>query len=151
MPRPCITRVPMIDFTNPEAVLTVRDAWSGMVGGRSSSHCATFTACGSMSSGALRRAFLRWVRRVEKAFGTPLSWFFVVERPRSGPRHLHALIGGAELVTIRGLRSCWSVKVGISDVRVYDPARGAASYVCKVIPRSDDDYDLSDELPARVP
>lgn len=116
----------------------------------------TLTTRLAMTPDQLRREFVSgYVRRLARMAQGPVPWFYIVERGAGMP-HLHALLGGAEDLSLEEVRRAW--RLGFTDAERYDHRRGAAFYLTKELaapgssdaaPRADD-YDLSRRLPPLV-
>jgi hypothetical protein len=128
----------------------VRLAYPKWLDGFAWDHFCTLTFTDGCSDAFARQAFNRFARRVEHSAGSPISWFWVLERGacRAMP-HLHALLGGTARLTVRSIDGQW--RVGLRRVRRYDPRRSAAWYVTKRILDDMTDYDVSQFLRRKVP
>ena len=77
-----------------------------------------------------------------------ISFFFAVERNRSGAHHLHALVSGTQSLTAKRIAHAW--RLGDSRVTVYDPTKGGAWYVSKTVGDAAAEFDLSPRMPPRI-
>lgn len=90
-----------------------------------------------------------WIRRLERSAKSRVDWVAFSEKAaHSGAHHLHALLHGTQDLTVDALQAAWPY--GFSRVRIYNPARDAAQYVCKLV-ACDSEWDLSPQLHARSP
>lgn len=111
-------------------------------------HFFTLTTEQPMSPDALGKALRqRFVRCLTRKAGRPLAWFFAAEGRASGHHHLHGLIYGTSLLTIRAIELSWPL--GYTRILKYDPSRGAARYVVKDLKARHDDWDVSRRLPPK--
>jgi hypothetical protein len=86
-----------------------------------------------------------WLRNLARNAQRSTSWFYVVEPTAAGHLHVHALVWAAGRLTGGDLERAW--RWGMTHVRRYDPAQGAALYVTKdILPRALE-YNLSRRLP----
>jgi hypothetical protein len=95
-----------------------------------------------------QNAFRRYVKKLEEAAGQPIAWFLVVERGTIGQLHLHALISQVRRLNRYTWMRIWDKRNGFARIYVFDPRRGAAYYCAKYLPRTDCDFDLSDDRAA---
>lgn len=81
---------------------------------------------------AARSAYFVFWRRVSRAAYKRIDSVTVYARGSVNRRvHVHALLAGAESVPVKIISRQW--RHGNSDVRIYDPARGAIPYVVRHI------------------
>ena len=135
---------------------TLRRAWADHLTRYEWSHFVTLTTRLAMTPEQLRREFVSsFVRRLARMAQGPVPWFYVVERSAGMP-HLHALLAGADDLSLEDVRRAW--KHGFTDAERYDSKRGAAYYLTKEMARPGstdaspraDDYDVSRRLPPIV-
>ena len=114
-------------------------------------HFVTLTSEGGVSEDVVERRFKDvFIRRIAYDARHTIPYFFALEgtaRPGNAP-HVHALIGGTSSLTIREVRRAWPF--GVTDVRSYDPARGAATYIAKGLLLNPDNYNVSRKMPSRI-
>jgi len=112
-------------------------------------HFATLTVAGMVGRDAIREMFARFNRRLASVVRRAVPYFFAIER--SGVTgvspHIHALLAQTDDLTVRTVSDAW--KHGLKCVRVYDRARGAATYTSKGLLRNPDDWGFSRRLPAQ--
>lgn len=112
--------------------------------GREWSHFVTLTTSRARSDESIVRAFTnRFIRALARHAQSPVAWFYAIERGRAFETnpHLHALLAGTEALTSSTISVAWPL--GFTNVKLYDLARGAASYVTKSVLADMDSYDFS--------
>lgn len=102
----------------------------------------------SMSADAMQRAFFRTITRLEKRTGDAVPYFFAIEGVARENVHLHALLGGRGGIGQRDIE--WAWRLGAVDFQLYDPSRGAASYMTKEISSYPDNWGVSGSWPIRI-
>lgn len=120
----------------------VRRAWGEWLDGLPWDHYTTLTFGIKSGPDFARRAFGRWVRRLEQEAGLPLLWFVGFEDGRLlGRLHLHALVGNTRDLEPSYLSKVWTA--GFSRIVPYKSKLGAAHYVTKYVTKELLDYDVS--------
>ena len=105
----------------------------------------TLTTRFPRSGDALAREFTNvFVRRLERIAQRRVLWFYSVERTHEAHLHIHGLLYGTSALRLLQIQSAW--RLGITDVRVFQTARGGAQYVAKQC-YSLQEYDISRRLP----
>ena len=119
-----------------------RQAWGDWLEGLPWDHYTTLTFGINTGPDFARRAFGRWVRRLEQEAGLPLLWFVGFEDGRLlGRLHLHALVGNTREMSTAYMAKLWTP--GWSRIVPYLPTLGAAHYVTKYVTKELLDYDVS--------
>jgi hypothetical protein len=130
---------PTFDWQNkPAADLT------DYLSGREWSHFVTLTTSRARSDDSIVRVFTnRFIRPLARHAQSPVAWFYAIERDRAFETspHLHALLAGTAALTTATISAAWPL--GFTNVKLYDPTRGAASYVTKSVLADVDSYDFS--------
>lgn len=105
-------------------------------------HFATLTFGERHNEASARRAFARYVRRVEQRAQERCTWFAAFEGLSEAELpHVHALLNGTSRLGVDAVRSAW--RGGIAEVRVYKASHGAAHYVAKHLGSERADYDFN--------
>ena len=125
-----------------EAQRQLRNAWGAWVGTYPWRHYATLTDSNSNSPRSLVNHSKAFVRRLESRGGGRVDYIAIVEGAHRGFPHLHMLLNGTERLTTREIQRQW--RLGLSEIRRYNPARAAAYYLVKELGRSYHDPDLFD-------
>jgi hypothetical protein len=127
-----------------------RAAWGGFLSEYVWDHFATFTFATPTSGDAARLEFAhRYVRRLARVAQAGIAWALVVEGEESDHVHLHALLAGTRHLPTRELERAW--KLGHTRVAIYDPQRGAATYLAKTLGQRGDNCELSRRRAPRLP
>jgi hypothetical protein len=132
----------------------IRKAWGHYLQRFLWTHVLTLTYKHEVSPERASRDFVDgFIRRAAFEAAQPVRWFYVLEGGDDAGRrlHIHALVSGTAHLPIARLERAW--RGGITDIRVYDPARGGAAYLTKTLYTAREDwYDHSGKLPSlRVP
>ena len=112
-------------------------------------HYATLTDSYISSPASLLRHGQKFLRRLESKARGRVDYFLIVEGARQDFPHIHVLMRGTDSLTVREIERQWHL--GLTCVRRFDPARGAASYVAKELAHADFDPDLYDMRLPRDP
>lgn len=120
----------------------VRRAWGEWLDGLPWDHYTTLTFGIKSGPDFARRAFGRWIRRMEQEAGLPLLWFVGFEDGRMlGRLHLHSLVGNTRELPTSYMAKAWTP--GFSRIVPYRPKHGAAHYIAKYVTKELLDYDVS--------
>ena len=124
-------------------------AWGAYIRQFAWDHVATLTFRFGRPGGAIRELHDRWLRRLARNAQHSIPAFYGLERGTGGRLHLHVLTAGTAALTLAELRQAW--KAGVSEVKRYDPARGAAWYVTKGVLARCEWFDVTRRMPRRLP
>lgn len=111
----------------------------------------TLTTSTPLTAEAVDRAVRHgFVRSLTQKAQRSVSYFYGIEggEPVGGFHHVHALVFTGGILDVRSVARSW--RRGFTDVRRYDPRRGAAWYVSKGMQPDRDHYALSRRMPPRV-
>jgi hypothetical protein len=124
-----------------------RATWAHYLARFGWTHFATLSFAREARPPEARRMFEDgFIRRLARVAQGPISYFAVVEGGVHGRRcHIHALLSGLTNTPAAELRGSW--RHGNADIRIYDPRRGATSYVVKSIASDPESYFVSKRWP----
>jgi hypothetical protein len=123
----------------------VRWAWGDWLCAYVWSHFLTFSPPAGVTVADAVEMLKRGVRRLEGYTEHRVPWAASVERGRSGLVHVHVLLAGLERSTVREVEFPWRTMP--THCRVYNPAMGAAWYVCKEQVGADGVFERSKRFP----
>ena len=108
-------------------------------------HFCTLTSP-ARSSAMLQREFVQcFIRLLTRQGQQRVKWVYVIEHGADGLAHIHALLSGAERMTVDRVAKAW--RLGWAQVRIYNAAAAAAYYVSKSMGTGDAQYDISPRMP----
>lgn len=112
-----------------------REAWVGMISGVPWHHYVTLTFKDPVRHTTAGWVFKGFIGRLELT-GARVWSVYVAEVGWGGFRvHLHALLGGTDLLRTTEIDEAW--EAGLSEVEVFDPELPAVWYLTKGVPYGD--------------
>lgn len=141
--------IPRDVLVEAQNLARLRAAWAAWLQEREWSHYCTLTFRFAISVERATRDFEQFVRRLNKYADNRIDWASVLETSPGDLIHLHALVGQTDHLTVARVEQAW--KSGITQIRRYDPRRGAARYMTKAINNRGIEIDVSRTLTAISP
>jgi hypothetical protein len=112
-------------------VVGIAQAWGDHLNSYQWDHWLTLTPRHlDCSPEKLAREFRdRFIRRLARAAGCRIHWFYAMERSFAGVFHLHVLVHGTGKMTTEAVQQLW--RIGFSKVQRYCASLGACWYLSK--------------------